>query len=246
MFKESKIVPINPFTPQQREFIALRLKGFSNKQIAIKMTISTKSVENIVSGTVTSKDKDKNIYQKKSMLGITGIIQQLTKTDQKPGSGWLESLYGDVVFATKEHSVDAFIDFIHKSFDRKSVNAFSELGQYGLQFEDLSNFLKSPFIDGNLRQQWNYETDPKWKDRSTETAVSETLSHAFAVIWGNIEVYRKNKTGSLKKLTPDKVEQIAIRQQFVNDYFAVKFRSINQAVSNVIPTCAGSNLKILF
>ncbi|PIS08960.1 hypothetical protein COT75_03795 [Candidatus Beckwithbacteria bacterium CG10_big_fil_rev_8_21_14_0_10_34_10] len=110
MEKIPQLVPINPFTPRQREVIECILKGLTSyEKIASDLGISYKTVENHFLGTtegeIEEHSPDRSLtLRNRAGIGIFGIVEELNR---RPGdmADLVSLLMDDVVFFESEDKI---------------------------------------------------------------------------------------------------------------------------------------------
>lgn len=53
----------------------------------------------------------------------------------------------------------------------------------------LSSFFRQPVTQKALAYYWTYENDPKWKNRSSERTIFETVKHALTIIATSYDIF---------------------------------------------------------
>ena len=91
------LAPINPFLPSQKDILQGVIDGYSNKQIAHNLGISTQVVKNHLSGLDASARIDGKETANKSDLGIFGIVEKYCGNRPKNRTHLIAMLTGDVI-----------------------------------------------------------------------------------------------------------------------------------------------------
>lgn len=85
--RKLKLTPINPFTPEQRRIIKLRVNGLTNQEIALRLNITYQAVRNHIAG-------DLNHSIRGRIRKITGIRPHYNT--------WIIPLIGDVLLFSQD------------------------------------------------------------------------------------------------------------------------------------------------
>ena len=80
--------------------------------------------------------------------------------------------------------------------------------------------MESESFRTKFENQWSYETNSKWTDRTVKVAIREAILHTVSRIAEEAQLELMGKrTGQFPGLTPEEIDIIDKQAQFLNDYY---------------------------